>query len=133
MKPEKLDKIFTDKFRNKTRNKPLIDWNKEEAWERFSKKTQNLRIRKYFFSAAAVFIGLFIYISVLYINDLKPKNTQKVTKIDFEEQIKRNELRNIELRLSGKPVYDKICINCDDFLPVVQKQTRRYFTDEFYY
>ena len=118
MVPEQTDKIFEEKFEEFSSIPKNIKWNKEDAWKRFQKQTKKnniLKILKYF-SAAAVFV-LFIFMSLPKINDLKNRSSLNAFREENVEYQKRQKLKEIEMKISGKKVYKNYCMNCEGRLP----------------
>ncbi len=117
MAPSKLDKIFKQSFEDADKVPSDLDWNKEQAWERFSssEKQKNVKIRRYIIAASIIIIMLIFSMQDYQQNNLQ--NKHYAFKEDFAEYHKRQKLRNIELRMSGKTVYEYFCMNCDGFLP----------------
>jgi len=121
MAPNKLDKIFKDKFENLSEIPEQINWNKEDAWRNLNKTKSNSNLFRIAFSSVAVFLfGLTLF----YFSDTASYNnaiSNNKFQDNFEELQKRKKLKQIEMRLSGKKVYKNYCMNCEGLLPANNK------------
>ncbi len=124
MAPEELYKIFKDKFENASEVPDILNWKKEDAWNKLQKKSKRQNLRKLLkFSSAAIFI-VFVFISFPKIEDVKNRNSINAFNDEHKEYRKRQKLREIEIKLSGKKVYKNYCMNCEGILPNKNKLNR---------
>ena len=117
MVPEKTDKIFKTKFEKLSDIPKSIHWNKEDAWNKLKKKSKRQNLKKILkYSSAAVFIAI-LYLSFPKFENLKNRKSFNTFQNEHEEYRKRQKLREIEMRLSGKKIYTNYCMNCEGLLP----------------
>jgi len=117
MAPENIDKIFKDKFEHLSEVPEKLEWKKENAWRKLKNKTKRNNLKHFFlYSSVAVFI-VAILLSVPKINEIKNQNSINSFQNEFDEYRKRQKLREIEMKLSGKEVYKNYCMNCEGLLP----------------
>lgn len=115
MLQDNTDRIFKEQFCDSDKLPQSLNWNKEKVWNHLLQKRRYRTVKSILYSGAAAVILLFVFI---YFSN---KNIDpEVTDNYYEEMIektKRDKLNELELKMSGKEVYSKYCLNCDSYLP----------------
>lgn len=117
MAPDKLDKIFKNKFENSSNIPKKLDWKKKDAWNKLIEKRKKYRLQKLIkYSSVAVFLGI-VFLLYPKFEDSKNKHVRSNYEDEQQEYRKRLKLKQIEMKLSGKKVFTNYCMNCEGMLP----------------